>query len=610
MKLNPGAHLCRSEPVCVVFSEWRGAGGPNSLRTGPRKAESAFIGAAGFREHKGSTHLSRGFCCLALCGAFSLVVGTARAENDVELQGTRTATERKAGAPPARERKESTSGGSDERSPADGERRSSPEVDREAAMFGGSDERSSTDGERRSSPEVDREAAMFGGSDEVSPAGGEAQSSPEVDREAAMFGDSDESPVASESNRTAEGRVADRLNEIEKTLELGGRLWLWLEYQAQEEGGAKNGALRSPSFMDLYLDGRPSDRLRAFVQGRLRHDFTVADGSTDPLGRPLEDTRVLLDQMWLKFDIMRQLFVTVGKQRVRWGSGRFWNPTDFLNQQRIDPLAFFDVRLGVSLLRIHLPIESLGWNLYAIANLDGADPIERTGGAFRVEALVEKTEVALSVAVKKDDPIRLGLDVSSGVGPFDLHLELALLHRLRSAFFRGTFDVQSLQLPESFSRKDDWIPQLTLGFEFSVPVGDEDSITFNGEYFFNDAGYSDETLYPVLLAQGLFTPLYVGRHYAGFGAFLNAPGRWDDTTFIVSAIANLSDRTVLTRFDYRLRVLTHLELSAYLSLHLGEQGEFHFSFAIDPVPSISGLENGVRVVAPLLELGVALSMDF
>jgi hypothetical protein len=36
----------------------------------------------------------------------------------------------------------------------------------------------------------------------------------------------------------------------------------------------------------------------------------------------------LLDQMWIRFDILETVFVTAGKQHVRWGTGRFWQPTD------------------------------------------------------------------------------------------------------------------------------------------------------------------------------------------------------------------------------------------------------------------------------------------
>ena len=64
----------------------------------------------------------------------------------------------------------------------------------------------------------------------------------------------------------------------------------------------------------------------------------------------------LLCQMWLRFDIARTVCVTVGKQHSRWGTARFWTPTDFLHIRRRNPLDVFDARTGTgALLKLHLP---------------------------------------------------------------------------------------------------------------------------------------------------------------------------------------------------------------------------------------------------------------
>ncbi len=197
-------------------------------------------------------------------------------------------------------------------------------------------------------PQADREAEMFG--------------APPDDREAAMFG-GDETPAAPP--------VEQRLLEAHDKLAIGGTMYLRLEYALQDADDPETHPLRSPNLLDVYLDGRPTDRLRAYTQARLAHDFTTSETGVD------------LDQLWLKFDVERALFVTAGQQRVKWGVGRFWNPTDFLNRQRRDPLDVFDQRLGVPLLKLHLPIESLGWNLYAVGTFDDARGPRDVGGARR-----------------------------------------------------------------------------------------------------------------------------------------------------------------------------------------------------------------------------------
>jgi len=72
-------------------------------------------------------------------------------------------------------------------------------------------------------------------------------------------------------------------------------------------------------------------------------------------------TGVLLDQMWLRFDIKHTVFVTAGRQHVRWGTARFWTPTDFLHIQHRNPLDVFDARTGTTMIKVHVPWEQ-GWN--------------------------------------------------------------------------------------------------------------------------------------------------------------------------------------------------------------------------------------------------------
>ena len=112
-----------------------------------------------------------------------------------------------------------------------------------------------------------------------------------------------------------------------------------------------------------------------------------------------------------------------------------------------DPLAIFDSRLGVSLVKLHVPWEAQGASFYAIANLDGADPLERVGGAWRADIAFGQAEVSVSAAVRKDDPIRLGADLSMGLWLFDLRVEGAVLHRQRAPFWNGKLSVMPLEIP-------------------------------------------------------------------------------------------------------------------------------------------------------------------
>jgi hypothetical protein len=426
----------------------------------------------------------------------------------------------------------------------------------------------------------------------------------ESSREDEMFGGEEEKEEALISDKT----IAEKLEEEEKKMAIGGEVYMRFQYNVVDQGDPEEFLFQSPNLLHLYLDGRPNEHLRAFVRGRLMFDFTVEEGDTNIYGQQLEPLEVFLDQFWLKFDIARAVYVTVGRQPVRWGSGRFWNPTDFLNQQRRDPLAIFDERLGASLLKIHIPVESLGWNFYVVANLEGAESPEEIGGALRAEMLIgEMAEVAATVAFRKDQPLRLGLDASFGIWDLDIRTEAAVLHGEEKLFYRGTFDPVRMILPESYTREDDWIPQITAALEYTFLYSDQDSLILGIEYFYNNAGCTNSKLYPWLAMNGDLVPFYVGQQYASAYAVLMYPGDWNDTTFILSYIGNLSDGTWLTRLDYQVKLLTYLELDVFAMLHIGDRGEFRYEVNIpEGTPFV---EDGLTIPAQRLELGLWLRLS-
>ena len=160
--------------------------------------------------------------------------------------------------------------------------------------------------------------------------------------------------------------------EKEDPLKVGGLLYSRAASSWSRGVPASAWPLSAPSLLDTYLDVRPNDRVRGFVLGRLTYDPTLVTTGVDLAGRPVtrSQTRAVLDQLYVNFDVERTVFVTAGKQHVKWGTGRFWNPGDFLHPVRRDPLAQFDDRSGVTMVRAHLPWEARGWNLYGVAVLE------------------------------------------------------------------------------------------------------------------------------------------------------------------------------------------------------------------------------------------------
>lgn len=456
------------------------------------------------------------------------------------------------------------------------------------------------------SPAADREAEMFG---EPAPAGsspkgaspeGESPNGPAAgeaaERDAALLGGSviDETPI--------------RVLPMVDPLTIGGRLWLRLDSAIFEDVDADEQRLAMPNLLDVYLDARPADRVRAYASARLTWDPTVDPSDDAALGQA--QTGVALNELWLRFDAARRVFFTVGAQRVRWGTARVWNPTDVLNLQRLDPLAPVDLRTGVPLVRAELPIEALGGGLTVAALLDGASTLGQVGGAARLQMATDGLEVSVLVSVlasvRADEPLRLGGDFSAGLGPIDVYGEALVAHGGSARRWVGDFDLSALVLPRERSRADDWIVQAVGGFEWPIAYGDDDLIVLGAEYLYNDTGYADAALYPWLIAQGDFDPFYLGRHYLAAFAVLAGPGSWNDTSVVLTSVNNLSDGTGVARINLSQTVRRRLFVEPYIAVLYGESGgEFRFSGSF---PDGQGGE--VVIPVPLAQVGLWLRVGF
>lgn len=449
----------------------------------------------------------------------------------------------------------------------------------------------------------------------------DSEPDPEAGRDIdAMFGDDEDDENEDDENEDGESEdgegglieagldLVGKLEGLDDILQIGGLLYMRLDWFTRSEGDIGEFPLMAPSLVDLYLDVRPSDRIRAYIRGRVRHDFTAGGDSVDPFGQPVEATQVDLDQLWLKFDIARRVFVTLGRQPIKWGSGRFWNPTDFLNPTFRDPLAVFDERLGVSLIKLHVPVEALNWNIYGVVDLEGVNGFDDIGGALRGEFLFGNTELAVSFAGRKDTPLRFGASVSTGFWWIDASLEVALLYDVPQPRWEGNLDLETFELPTARDVSDVWWPRLSAGLEISVPYGDDDAMFIGMEYAYNALGYDDPALYPWLAAQGQLQFLWTGRHYAALGLVFPSPGQWDEASLSVSTIGNLSDMSFLSRFDMSVQILTYLTLNTYFAVHYGRTGELRYSVKVPAVPGVEGLEDGINVAAPLIDIGVGLRL--
>jgi hypothetical protein len=131
------------------------------------------------------------------------------------------------------------------------------------------------------------------------------------------------------------------------------------------------------------------------------------------------------------------------------------------------------------------------------------------------------------------------------------------------------------------------------------------------EYFHNPLGYDDKELYPILLFFGQYEPLYVGKHYAAF--YLNAEGldAQKHTSYTLSTLTNLSDRSSLARLGLTWEPQTHLVFETYLQYHFGTRGgEFNFGLDTPGLVYHGQPIDGIKVPTTVYDLGLSVRYSF
>lgn len=375
---------------------------------------------------------------------------------------------------------------------------------------------------------------------------------------------------------------------LEDRLQVGGRLEL--KYTAFEKEGVNpgKGDFQQLSRGDLYFDGRPpnlKENYRGFLRLRFSESHSESAGQV-----PTQQVSTEVDELWIKGDVSQKFFLTLGRQHLKWGSGRLWNPTDFTASVARDPFASFDARLGQDLFKIHWPWEKGGHNFYMIIDSSRVRRSDDLRLLLRGEiSLGSSAELALSLRKSREGPDQLGIDWSGALGPLDLYVESAFHKRNPMVFYTGQIDPQTLEVPVPGKKDHKTLRQTVVGLQYGVKYLDDDTLTAVLEYFDNELGYEARDLELYALVRGGGTPITVGRRYAGLLLNLPSPGSWNDLSLLGSAIKNLSDQTALAQVTTTYAVFGGLSIQGTVSRCFGDVGSLCFrvpesfkSLAADP----------------------------
>ena len=232
--------------------------------------------------------------------------------------------------------------------------------------------------------------------------------------------------------------------------------------------------------------------------------------------------------------------LTIGRQRIAWGTTRFWNPTDSLNP--FNPIQLErEERTGVDALLTDVSLGALSKLSLVYAPQDSR---EESSLAVRMRTNTSGFDLSAMGGFFKEDRV-VGFDFAGAIKDIGIRGEAAY----------------------TFSDLEDNFIRTVLGADYTFP----NTFSIVIEYYYNGAGETDEKDYDF---QRLFSGeiLSVARHYMGIsiGYDLTPLLRWDNYL-----ILNLNDGSLFLSPNLTYSIITDLDLTMGIQIFEGSDNSEH-----------------------------------
>ncbi len=361
-------------------------------------------------------------------------------------------------------------------------------------------------------------------------------------------------PAASNPDTMA-GKPNNLLTSAEENTQIGGTLSTEADYYLQKGTSLNQDVISNPNILFLYLDSKLENDNRVFVRLRTFYDPTgVSSGSVtassyvNPYGfgqQNSDNLSVQLQELRISANLAHEIFLTIGRQKVKYGAAKFFNPTDFLNSQPYDFFLPSDERTGVDMVMAQIPSGTA--NLYLTGLPGNPTNGNPAGGYFRGEVgydsfgFLESGEISLSGYLPKGQSGRGGFDISQGIGDLD-------------AYFEGAAGQNS---------SGNWEGAFSTGASWEVRYADEQTqtVTLEAEY----------ASYPTLSAGSSFES-YSSTQFGIFALDLASPFKWTDMTFAETNLYDFNGQSGYSRLDVICQFTNRIDGRVYASAPWGNTG--------------------------------------
>jgi hypothetical protein len=255
--------------------------------------------------------------------------------------------------------------------------------------------------------------------------------------------------------------------------------------------------------LKLKLDGDIAERLDLFVRGRLGLEYVKSSEDEDV------NYNDELDQAFMTLNIKKDplIFFSVGKQRIRWGTGFYWNPVDTFNPRQ-DLQDIERIEEGKNAIRADIAIGSSSITGVVVPNSDSTNfyldnytfDEGRTLATGKFYTFLGNTDLTLYVSDKETEDVRWGASFSTVISDIQFFGE-GIFWRGESerSYITRTSDRVSATdpvgntqytIPADYDtfRRENTYTKFVLGFQYTF----SNDLTLIGEYYHRSDGYDEK----------------------------------------------------------------------------------------------------------------------
>ena len=253
------------------------------------------------------------------------------------------------------------------------------------------------------------------------------------------------------------------------------------------------------------IDASFREQSKFFMQNDVFVEYQKKEDETE------EKSERKINQCHLTFEFGDETasFLTIGKQRIKWGVGAFWNPVDTVNSHKT--LSELEKeKEGKTAYRLDIAWPSSSFTGIWVPNSDETDfrsenfsrQADHSLLAGRIYAYFWDSDISLYLSKKEKQNLKRGFSFSTVFGNSQIFAETiqwvgkseTVYPSKRSERTDGVDPVSTLPFTfpatYTFENKEGTVVKSLLGFQYT----DQNDVTYIGEIYYNHQGYNQEEM--------------------------------------------------------------------------------------------------------------------